>query len=189
MTMPVSADVSLWESYYAGGRDFRPVLDEEKSAFDKTVPPRPGSTAIDIGCGTGGFARFLRERSYTVLGLDCSSHAAAKATAASAHDPGATFRPWNAETDSWNSVPAADLISCRLSYAFIRDKTSFLQRVRSRLLPGGVFYVMTPVAEDLPDQRKETGISAEEARKLCEGWASVDELRLDAHHVRYAMTV
>ncbi|MEU2549919.1 methyltransferase domain-containing protein [Streptomyces roseolus] len=186
--MPMPVDVSKWETHYAAGRDFRPVLDEEMTAFDEAVPESLGRRALDIGCGTGGFARFMRTRDFTVLGLDCSDNAVSRATAASEHLQNISFSKWNAELDSWQSIPTADLISCRLSYAFIRDKKNFLRNVFENLAPGGIFYVMTPMSQDLPEERKATGISSEEAAELCEGWASVKKHQLDAHHVRYALT-
>ncbi|MFD4376843.1 class I SAM-dependent methyltransferase [Streptomyces sp. NPDC058486] len=186
--MSIPVDVSKWETHYAAGRDFRPVLDEEMTAFDESVPESLGRRALDIGCGTGGFARFLRTRDFTVLGLDCSESAVSKATATSRNLQGISFSKWNAETDSWQNIPTVDLISCRLSYAFIQDKKKFLQNVWENLVPGGIFYVMTPMSQELPTERKATGISRAEGAELCEGWASVRELQLDAHHVRYALT-
>lgn len=68
-----------WEAHYAAGRDFRPVLSEEETTFDQHVGRGIGLTALDIGCGTGGFARFLREHGYSVLGVDYAEAAVSRA--------------------------------------------------------------------------------------------------------------
>ncbi|MEU4755481.1 class I SAM-dependent methyltransferase [Micromonospora tulbaghiae] len=181
--------VDEWNAHYAAGRDFRPVTSEEAVAFDLNVGEGEGRSALDIGCGTGGFASFLRERGYSVTGVDCASEAISTATARHGSTSALSFRHWNAETDSWAEFPAHDFISCRLSYAFIQRKVEFLRNVKSSLSIGGVFYVMTPLADKLPPDRSGIGISAEEAEELRCGWNSVREWELDAQHVCYTLTL
>ncbi|MFJ8856453.1 class I SAM-dependent methyltransferase [Streptomyces sp. NPDC102437] len=177
-----------WEAHYAAGRDFRPVLCEEETTFDQNVGRGIGLTALDIGCGTGGFARFLRERGYSVLGVDYAEAAVSRATSRSQNTTDISFQCWNAEGGQWTGIPTYDLISCRLSYAFIQNKTQFLNNVKTHLPTGGVFYVMTPLSDNLPPERRRTGISAEEIEELCDGWTAVKETELDIHHACYALT-
>ncbi|MEW2709491.1 class I SAM-dependent methyltransferase [Streptomyces albidoflavus] len=181
--------VDEWNAHYAAGRDFRPVTNEEGTAFAANVGPGGGRSALDIGCGTGGFASFLHDQGYAVTGVDYAKEAISTAAVRYRSAPGLTFRHWNAESDSWEELPPHELISCRLSYAFIQRKAEFLENVKSRLSVGAVFYVMTPLADRLPPDRSGIGISAEEIEELRCGWNSVREWELDAQHVCYALTL
>ncbi|MFF9908765.1 class I SAM-dependent methyltransferase [Streptomyces olivaceus] len=187
--MRMALPVTEWDAHYAAGGDFRPVTSEEEVAFNLNVGPGDGLSALDIGCGTGGFARFLRERGYSVRGVDYAG--AAISLAQSRHEGIAqlSFDCWNAEERHWKGIPSYDLISCRLSYAFIQEKGEFLNNVRGHLSPGGVFHVMTPHADRLPPTRRDIGVSAEEVKELCMDWNSVKEYDLDAHHVCYTLTL
>ncbi|MFC9654156.1 MULTISPECIES: class I SAM-dependent methyltransferase [unclassified Streptomyces] len=181
--------VHEWDAHFAAGRDFRPVTSDESRAFDLNIGPGAGRSALDIGCGTGGFASFLQERGYAVVGADYAGAAISAASARHHTTTGLSFRRWNAEVDSWVEFPARDLISCRLSYAFIQNKTGFLANVRAHLSPGGIFYVMTPLSAELPPNRKETGVTAEEIEELHRGWHSIKEWSLDAQHAVYVLTL
>ncbi|MFB7957860.1 class I SAM-dependent methyltransferase [Streptomyces sp. NPDC056045] len=186
--MSVLAAPDTWDAHYAAGRDFRPVLSEEEATFDQNVGAGNGLTALDIGCGTGGFTRFLRERGYSVLGVDYAEAAISRAISRSQNTHKISFRRWNAEGDQWAEIPTYNLISCRLSYAFIQNKTQFLNNIKTHLPTNGVFYVMTPLSDNLPPERRGTGISAEEIEELLDGWTAVKETELDTQHACYALT-
>jgi 2-polyprenyl-3-methyl-5-hydroxy-6-metoxy-1,4-benzoquinol methylase len=181
--------VEEWDAHYTAGRDFRPVTKEEGAAFDLNVGPGKSRSALDIGCGTGGFASFLRERGYSVEAVDYAESAISTANTRYHSTADLSFRCWNAETDPWTVFPAHDLITCRLSDAFIQEKSTFLHNVKSKLLPGGVFYVMTPHSDKLPPGRNGIGVSAKEIEELHHGWNSMKEWTLDAQHVCYALTL
>ncbi|MEW1639340.1 class I SAM-dependent methyltransferase [Streptomyces sp. NPDC093801] len=182
-------DVSVWNDFYDAGRWFRPVMDEEREALRRMVGHGPGRMALDVGCGTGGFAKFLAEEGYSVLGVDYSAKAVELAQSSNAETLGLQFMCLDAEGDDWEDLPAYDLISTRLTYAFIGQKSDFLKKVRGRLTPGGVFQVMTPLAEKLPESRRSIGITADELEEMCQGWSSVEETVLDAQHTIYTLTV
>ncbi|MFI9724551.1 class I SAM-dependent methyltransferase [Streptomyces sp. NPDC052396] len=181
--------VEEWNAHYAAGHDFRPVTSEEKTAFGLNVGSGEGRSALDIGCGTGGFASFLRDQGYSVTGVDYAREAISMATARHGSAACLSFRHWNAESGSWPELPSYDLISCRLSYAFIQKKAEFLERVKSRLSPRGIFYVMTPHTDKLPLSRSGIGVSLEEVEELCRGWSCVKDWVLDAQNVCYALTL
>ncbi|MEU2395098.1 class I SAM-dependent methyltransferase [Streptomyces sp. NPDC007369] len=182
-------DVSAWDAYYAAGRWFRPVMEEERELFRRVVGHGSGRSALDVGCGTGGFAKFLTEVGYRVRGVDCSSEAIERARSNFSDIDGLHFACLNAEGDGWEGLSAYDVISARLTYAFIERKSEFLKDIRDHLNPGGVFHVMTPLSSRLPENRSGIGITAVEVEELCQGWNSVHEYALDAAHVAYTLTV
>ncbi|MGW2748066.1 class I SAM-dependent methyltransferase [Streptomyces sp. NPDC001450] len=181
--------VDEWDAHYAAGRRFRPVTSEEEAAFERNVGAGDGLTALDVGCGTGGFAKYLSEQGYTVLGVDYAETAISLANSKYRETPGLSFQHWNAEGRKWEKLPAYDLISSRLSYAFIQEKAEFLKNVRDHLSPGGVFHVMTPHADRLPPPRRGIGVTAEEVEELRHGWTVVKEYDLDSQHVCYTLTL
>ncbi|MFE1545779.1 class I SAM-dependent methyltransferase [Streptomyces microflavus] len=178
-----------WDAHYAAGLDFRPVLEEETATFDERVGAGNDRSALDIGCGTGGFARFLHGRGYTVLGIDYADAAITRANSHSPQKAGISFACRDAEEDSWEDLPVFDLITCRLSYAFIDNKKEFLKKVKTHLAPCGIFYVMTPIVDALPVERKDTGITAEETQELCSGWSTVEKSAIDPQHAIYALSL
>ncbi|AUA07949.1 methyltransferase domain-containing protein [Streptomyces sp. SID8382] len=124
--------VHQWDAHYAAGRDFRPVMDDEAAAFARHVGTGNGRLALDIGCGTGGFSRHLHGLGYNVLGVDCAETAIAQASAHCDSREGVTFQCWDAENDDWENLAHSEcnLITTRLSYAFIQNKTAFVPQAR-----------------------------------------------------------
>ncbi|MFG2753958.1 class I SAM-dependent methyltransferase [Streptomyces xanthophaeus] len=187
--MGEAVDVSVWDAYYAGGRWFRPVMDEEKEFLRRSAGLGTGRTALDVGCGTGGFAEFLHAEGCAVLGVDYSETAISLAQSKFAAISGLEFRHLDAASDTWENLPSYHLISTRLTYAFIDQKAEFLKKVRDHLIPGGVFHVMTPLAANLPESRSGIGITKDELEEMICGWSSVEEKELDAQHVAFTLTV
>ncbi|MEU3330030.1 class I SAM-dependent methyltransferase [Streptomyces albus] len=185
--MPVLT-AATWDARYAAGRRYRPVSPEEEELFRRTVGPGAGRHALDIGCGTGGFAGFLHALGYAVTGTDFASTAVSLARAEH-RAPNVNFACMDADGE-WQELKSQrfDVISCRLSYAFIRDKEKFLNRVRKHLRPEGVFHVMTPCADHVPEPRKGTGLTAAELEELRQGWSQSSEYDLDSEHKWLAFT-
>ena len=181
--------VDEWDAHYAAGRGFRPVTSEEEAVFGRNVGTGDGLTALDVGCGTGGFAKYLSEQGYTVLGADYAETAISLAISKYQQTPGLSFQKWNAEEQQWGKLPTYDLITSRLSYAFIQDKTELLKNVRDHLAPRGIFHVMTPLADKLPPSRRGIGVTAEEVEELCHGWTEIKECTLDSQHACYTLTL
>ncbi|MFE4873442.1 class I SAM-dependent methyltransferase [Streptomyces sp. NPDC056682] len=182
--------VSAWDAHYAAGRGFRPLMSEEQQLFEHQVgtADTAGLLALDIGCGTGEFARYLSACGYDALGVDCAPTAISLASTRYDNIDNLSFRHWNAESEEWDTLPRYAVITARLSYAFIQNKTQFLEQIRKHLVPGGYFHVMTPRAEHLPPERRNTGITAAEITELRAGWARVREHDLDAQHTCYTLT-
>ncbi|MEU9237150.1 class I SAM-dependent methyltransferase [Streptomyces subrutilus] len=164
---------------------------EEEEVFDQHVAQDGnGLSALDIGCGTGELANSLSARGYNVLGIDCAETAVSLASSRYRDVTGLAFECRNVEDDQWAAtLPSYDLVTSRLSYAFVQNKNEFLKRVKDHLAPGGIFYVMTPLADRLPHSRRYIGLTAEETEELCRGWTKVKEHDLDAQHACYALTL
>ncbi|MFE4337375.1 class I SAM-dependent methyltransferase [Streptomyces sp. NPDC056831] len=126
--------VSEWDAHYAAGRNFRPVMSEEQTVFERHVGTGDGLSALDVGCGTGEFAAYLNERGYNVLGVDYAETAVSLARSRYQGTSGLSFQCWNAEGEEWATLPVYDVISSRLSYAFIQEKGEFLKMVRDHLM-------------------------------------------------------
>ncbi|QES43348.1 class I SAM-dependent methyltransferase [Streptomyces venezuelae] len=97
----------------------------------------PGSrTALDIGCGTGRFARRLAARGYEVDALDPSAEVIAEARAAGG---GPRYRRADVTKED---LPAAhyDVITCLASLHHMPFDT--VTRLRAALAPGGTLLVL-----------------------------------------------
>ncbi|MFE5592919.1 class I SAM-dependent methyltransferase [Streptomyces sp. NPDC056549] len=181
---------AYWEPLWAGGRRYRQLCEAEKQLMAEHLDAGKGRPALDIGSGDGTLARHLHhEFSYRTTGIDCSPSAVALAAA---HDtsPGAVLGPgpdWQCldiTTDDLTALAhsAYVLITCRLVYRWMDDKSAFLDRVRRLLVPGGVFWVVTEIAgrrTTTDPSLQNLGISPLDAELLSTGWSSVRTADLD----------
>ncbi|GGZ70307.1 class I SAM-dependent methyltransferase [Streptomyces bluensis] len=94
---------------------------------------------------------------------------------------GPHFLQLDIETDDIRALPEAGyaVVTCRLVFAFIKDKAAFLDRIRYLLPPGGTFWVVIPLAERFPEERKSIGISPQYAELLTASWSSAYREDLD----------
>jgi 2-polyprenyl-3-methyl-5-hydroxy-6-metoxy-1,4-benzoquinol methylase len=121
-----------WSKIYSQGRDFRLISSQAIDRFLAYLPSEAKS-CLDIGCGTGQLTRELYHRGYSVVGVDASQAAiqyARQHTIAPADqlhyihldiestDPDTTQLPYG----------GFDLVTCKLVYAFIEDKPTFLKK-------------------------------------------------------------
>jgi SAM-dependent methyltransferase len=98
------------------------------------------SSVGDLGCGTGGFLRFLRARGFSrVAGFDLSPLALAAAAESGAvlHsvDLGAPFELPGAP---WDALVSLDVIE------HIDDDVGFLRSAAAALRPGGMIFLCAP---------------------------------------------
>ncbi|MEU9410113.1 methyltransferase, FxLD system [Streptomyces sp. NPDC048281] len=161
-----------WDSHYAKGKTFRQLGDAERRLLAKHAPAPDQGHAMDIGCGLGELARHLAETGYTVDAVD---YAPAALSRAQDHTPTAstvTYLVHDIERDGTDGLPhpAYDLITIRLVWAFVRDRTRVMNRLRERLRPGGTLVVITSVTTNVPDERRDIALDEDELGLLCEGW-------------------
>ncbi|MDX2811153.1 class I SAM-dependent methyltransferase [Streptomyces sp. PA03-5A] len=108
----------------------------------RKVPPG-ALTALDVGCGTGRFARRLAARGLRVDAIDASPEAVAAAGTA----PGVTFRVADITRVD---LPTAhyDLITCLASLHHVPFDT--VTALRAALAPGGTLLVLGCYPERTP---------------------------------------
>ncbi|UXX95498.1 class I SAM-dependent methyltransferase [Streptomyces sp. AD2-2] len=160
-----------WDTHYADGNSFSPLRDTERALLAEHAPvPGGGGRALDVGCGVGELARHLAELGYEVDAVDFAPAALARAEA----QPGAVaYHLLDIERGGLDVLsPAYDLITFRLSWAFVRDRTRVMNRFRERLRPGGVVCVITPVVESVGDAKRSIALDDDELGVLCAGWGA-----------------
>ncbi|MFF8372969.1 NUDIX domain-containing protein [Streptomyces lydicus] len=168
-----------WDSHYGAGRSFRPLDDSEHELLRELVPSPPGGGhALDVGCGLGELARHLAATGYTVDGVDYAASAITLALAelTSSQPAGKVrFLRCDVERDSLDVLrPSYDLITFRLSYAFLGDCTRVMRRLRERLNPGGAVVVITPIVDTMPAERRDIALDEDEIALLTAGWRTVE---------------
>lgn len=124
-------------------------------------------TNLDIGCGTGQLTRELSHRGYKCLGIDVSSSAVKLATA-NAGNSDLSYTHFDFENDDLSKLLGQpySLITCKLVYAFIKDKAEMLKRVASLLAENGSFVVITPLKTDV--QPEKAGIAVDLDQTMAE---------------------
>ena len=107
--------------------------------------PAGASHALDVGCGTGAFARRLARRGITVDAIDADERVIDIATKTGT--PNVTFRTVDVTTAE---LPDRhyDFISCLASIHHVPFDT--VTRLRAALTPGGVLAILGCYREDLP---------------------------------------
>lgn len=99
-------------------------------------------TALDVGCGTGGFARRLADRGIAVDAIDPSAEMIEAARALSADRPGRPAPRYRRADATRTGLPAGhyDFVSCLASLHHMPFGT--VAALRDALAPGGVLAVL-----------------------------------------------
>jgi SAM-dependent methyltransferase len=107
-----------------------------------------GGTALDLGCGEGGDAIWLAEHGWSVVGVDVSHTALARARAAAA-DHGVAGRIRFAQHDLTASFPTGsfDLVTaCFLHSPVEMDRAALLRQAAAAVAPGGSLLIVDHAA-------------------------------------------
>jgi SAM-dependent methyltransferase len=99
--------------------------------------PRPGSM-LDIGCGAGHFLFYMREKGWTVRGVELNSDAAAAGREGGLDIFGGTLH--DAELPS----AAFDYVRSNHSFEHIHNPREVLREIRRIVRPGGRLFIGVP---------------------------------------------
>ena len=171
-----------WNKAYESGRDFRAISQQDISDFIKDILPVQGKRSLDIGCGTGQLTRELWHRGLKPTGIDISESAIrlAKSYTVLGSDE-INYQVFNLETSA--SADLTDkqfsLITCKLVYAFIEDKDTFLCNVTKLLADDGVFVILTPLKGQVPLEKAHIAVVYEDTVKEIERYFTIIETRKD----------
>lgn len=136
----------FWDAMYVEGRDYpnvSPLLLKRllaKARQDGRLSEGRGR-AIDLGCGTGDFARQLSRHDFAVTAVDFSVTAIAKAAQATWRE---TVAYKVADLESYKDG-RYDLVTMKLVFAFLKDRPGMLERIKEMLEPNGVFLLIAPI--------------------------------------------
>ncbi|WP_406499859.1 methyltransferase, FxLD system [Streptomyces sp. NBC_00846] len=170
-----------WDTHYKDGKGFRLLGGAERAVLSEHVPAPDGGQALDVGCGTGGLAAFLAGIGYQVDGIDYAGNALIRARAEHAGAERVRWLRLDIEQDDLVELnrEGYDLITLRLAYAFLRDRTRVLHALGERLRPGGAVVVITPTTSHTPRERRDIALDDEEISLLTAGWKETERLEVD----------
>jgi SAM-dependent methyltransferase len=140
--MQANEHQSAWEEHYsAKPRVWSGKVNAQLAAI---APTLTGTRALDLGCGEGGDAVWLAERGWTVVGVDVSAIALARAREA-AHARGVADRVEFVQHDLTTGLPegAFDLVSAQFLHSTVEmDRSAILRRAAEAVAPGGVLLIV-----------------------------------------------
>ncbi|MFF1907241.1 methyltransferase, FxLD system [Kitasatospora sp. NPDC058218] len=169
-----------WEQLYSDGTEFSPLGEDERALLAEHAPAPDGGRALDIGCGTGELAAHLAAAGFQVDAVDLAE--AALERARTAHPDAAGVRWLRLDIEHDDPAPLGDdsydLITFRLSVAFVASRTNLLHALGRRLSPGGTVVITTPLAASTPADKRRIALDEDEIAALTSGWTDVK--RIDA---------
>ena len=170
-----------WAQHYTDGKGFRSLGEREQNLLaEHAAAPDGGGRALDVGCGTGELAAYLTSLGYTVDALDFADSALARAR--QEHSSAAVrWMCLDIERDDPADLSdeGYDLITLRLVYPVLQDRSRAVHNLGARLRPGGALVVITPVAAHTPQDRRDIALDDDEIALLTGGWQNVEQLEAD----------
>lgn len=149
-----------WRRFAPGAiptKEATPQLDAFLAAAAATAPGAP-LTLLDVGCGAGRLSRRIRDRGFSVLGVDISA-AAIRAAREQPSPPAAAVSPGLAfaEADFAAEAPPRldggpfDVAVCQLVISIVGgpgERRNLLRNIRAQLRPGGLFFLSASGVSD-----------------------------------------
>ncbi|WP_019070745.1 methyltransferase, FxLD system [Streptomyces hokutonensis] len=169
-----------WDTHYAEGRRFRPLGDTERALLAEHVPaPGDGGRALEVGCGTGELALHLASTGYTVDAVDWADSALGHAQGSG--PAGVRWLRLDVERDDLAALEdnTYDLITIRLAYAFLSDRTRVMHDLGRRLREGGAIVVIAPLAANTPTEKRDIALAEDEISLLSASWERVQRFDAD----------
>jgi SAM-dependent methyltransferase len=141
-----SGHQATWEEHYAA----KPQVwsGRVNTQLAAIATQLSGGRALDVGCGEGGDAIWLAEHGWSVVGVDVSHTALARARAAAA-EHGVAARIEFTHYDLTVSFPddSFDLVSaCFLHSTVEMDRPAILRRAAAAVAPGGALLIVDHAA-------------------------------------------
>jgi len=132
-------DAAAWDARYdAAGL----LWSAEPNQFVvRELPGRPAGRAIDLGCGEGRNAVWLATQGWTVLGVDFSAVALAKAAQLAAA-AGVTVGWEQTDLLEWRPEPNYDLVLLVYVHLPPPQRQALLARAAAGVAPGGSLLVV-----------------------------------------------
>jgi len=144
--VPSNEHHASWEQHYsAKPQVWSGRVNAQLSAI---APALAGTHAMDLGCGEGADAIWLAEHGWTVVAVDVSSTALARARAA-AESRGVADRIEFIEHDLAGSVPVGsfDLVSAQFLHSTVAmDRSQILRGAAAVVAPGGALLIVDHAA-------------------------------------------
>ncbi|MFB7852939.1 NUDIX domain-containing protein [Streptomyces sp. NPDC056053] len=164
-----------WQEHYDAGLGFRPLSDAEQALLAEHVPAPESGRALDVGSGTGELAVVLARMGYHVDAVDFTEGALVRARAEHPGVQGVRWLCLDIEHDVLPSPPEGseggyDLVTMRLSAAFIQSRSRVLRALGAQLREGGALVVITPVVEHTPQERRHIALDKDELSQVTDGF-------------------
>lgn len=165
--------MNKWDKIFSEGVDFTPlnqVFLNNLLSFIKNKIDSDPKTMIDLGCGTGDTLIKFSKKGLNVEGMDSSEVALEKAKESLSKEGIDGVKLSNVDLNNLVLDKKYDLILCKLTYAFIDDKESFLEEVKKGMTHKSVFILITPVLhkgiEYLPEDKPGIAVDIEETNEI-----------------------
>lgn len=166
-----------WNKTYNNGADFRAISQRDIDIMLGYIPVLENTNSLDIGCGTGHLTRELWHRGFRPVGVDTSERAIELARSYTVLDDNEiSYEVFNLETQAAANLTTStfSLITCKLVYAFITDKTTFLSNVSQLLDKDGAFIILTPLKNQVSKEKAHIAVEYEKTLRELEMFFNVE---------------
>lgn len=150
--------MNKWDELYSNGAKYTPLnelyLQRLLEEIERTSKKKP-TTVIDLGCGTGDALIKFAKNGLSGFGFDMSEIAINIAKEKLSEQGIRNIKVSVQDLDTLDFRQTADVILCRLTYAFIAQKENFLETVKGLMAAHSVFVLTTPVLHKDMEYTKE----------------------------------